>query len=152
MLPRVKIAGKQVPLPAVLLAAAVVIALVGTAAEWAIRRRPAGPVRRKIERVRRLERKAGAGVEELLELARDRTVVPLEGRPPLPEHLIPHDTVGDLALDALRRIRTGDPEAPRLFEWCVDSGVSYEEAIEAWRAEELRRAEAWWESVKKKTP
>lgn len=163
-----KIAGKLFggndPLPAVLIAAAVVIVLVGAAAEWALGRRPGGPVRRKIERIGRLERKACAGqelgvkevgvkelldIEELLCLARDRTVVPLEGRPPLPEHLIPHDTVGDLALDALRRIRTGDPEAPRVFEWCIDSGVSYEEAIEAWRAEELGRAEAWWESAKK---
>ncbi len=147
----VKIAGWDIPLPAVIFAAAAAVLVGGLAGESALRRWPLDPVRRKIVRIRRLERKGLTGqkrpVEELLRLARERTVVPLEGRPPVPLHNIPHDTIGDLALDALRRIRTGDPEAPRLFEWSVTSGVSYEEALEAWRAAELAEALQWWESL-----
>ncbi len=116
-------------------------------AAWAARLVRTGPPHVKRFAARKLTSLGDAGVRALFELARDRTVVPLEGSPPLPADLIPHDTVGDLALDALRRLRTGNPEAPRLFEWCIDSGVSYEEAYEAYRRKELAEAQAWWRSV-----
>lgn len=136
--------------------AAAVLALVLTAsverliAVWAAGLVRGAPPHVKRAAARRLERLGTSGIEALLDLARDRTVVALEGSPPLAPGLIPHDTVGDFALDALRRLRTGNPEAPRLFEWNVGSGVSHEEAQEAYRAEELGRAEAWWRSAKKK--
>jgi hypothetical protein len=114
------------------------------AAAWAARLvRHAAPRVKRLA-VKKLSSLGEAGIERLFELASDRTAVPLEGSPPVPAHLIPHDTVGDFALDALRCLRTGNPEAPRLFEWCIDSGVSYEEAYEAYRAEDLARARAWW--------
>ena len=112
---------------------------------WAVRLVRTGPPHAKRFAAAKLERLGPSGVEALLDLARDRTVVPLEGVPPMSAHLIPHDTVGDVALDALRRLREGR-FAPRAFEWCVDSGVSDGEALEVWRAEELRRAEAWWKA------
>ena len=151
--PGVKIAGKDIPPPAVLIAVAVVLLAGGVAAEWAVGPGSVAPVQRQIERISRLEREARAGLDgpavgELLDLARDRTVVPLEGRPPIPMHLIPHDTVGDLALDALRRIRTGNPEAPRVFEWNSASGAGYEEAVEAWRQAELAEALEWWRAAR----
>jgi hypothetical protein len=117
-------------------------------AAWAARLVRTGPPHVKRFAARKLTSLGDAGVQALFELARDRTVVPLGGSPPLSADLIPHDTVGDLALDALRRLRTGNPEAPRLFEWRADSGVSYEDAYEAYRAEELAEAQAWWRSVK----
>jgi hypothetical protein len=138
--------------------AALALALAASAermvAHWAAGLVGTGPLEVKVLGICQLERLAGtgsaAGARALLQLARDRTVVPLEGAPPLPAHLIPHDTVGDLALDALRRVRTGNPDAPRVFEWSADSGVSYEEAFELWRAGALAEAEAWWRSVKGK--
>ena len=147
--------GRTLPRVAFSLAgAALALALAASAermiAHWAAGLVRTGPLETKVLGIRKLERLAGAGsaagARALLELARDRTVLPLEGAPPLPAHLIPHDTIGDLALDALRRIRTGNPEAPRVFEWGVDSGASYDEAFEAWRAEELEGAEAWWKA------
>ncbi len=132
--------------------AALALVLAATAermvAAWAARLVRTGPPHVKRYVAAKLERLGGPGVDALLELARDRTVVSLEGSPPLPAGLIPHDTVGDLALDVLRRLQTGNPEAPRAFEWCIDSGVRYEEAYEAYRRKELAEAHAWWEARK----
>ncbi len=135
-----------------LAAAALAVVLAASAewmvAAWAARLVRTGPPHVKRYAAAKLERLGAPGIETLLVLARDRTVVPLEGSPPLPPDMIPHDTVGDIALDALRRPLTGNPEAPRLFEWCVDSGVSHEEAYEAYRRKELAEAEAWWKARK----
>ena len=121
-------------------------------AAWAARLVRTGPPHVKRFGAAKLERLGGSGVVALLELARDRTVVPLPrelaGAPPVPGRLIPHDTVGDIALDALRRLRTGRREAARVFEWCTGSGVSYEEAYEAWRQAEIQEALEWWRRAK----
>jgi hypothetical protein len=152
--------GRTLPRVAFSLAgAALALALAASAehmiAHWAAGLVRTGPFETKALGICRLELMAGAGSEAgsraLLDLARDRTVVPLEGTPPLAAHLIPHDTIGDLALDALRRMRTGNPEAPRVFEWSADSsGMSYDQAFELWRAGELAEAETWWRSVRGK--
>ena len=111
---------------------------------WAARVARAGPHAACAAVVRKLERLGRSGVPELLELALDRRPLPR------PESgggagLVPPDTVGDLALDALRRLRTGGP-APRVFAWNLadGEGPSYEEALEGFRAREIALARAWW--------
>jgi len=91
-----------------------------------------------------LERRGdGTGVAALMRLARSR--VPLAGADETGwAILVPPDTVGDLALDSLRRMRTGD--AARCFEWDAGSGCSHDEALEAFRRAELAEAESWWEA------
>ncbi len=116
----------------------------------------AGPLRRartgtpseRRAAVRRLGELGDAGVPALLELALDRTTLPHKDEPfwtaPIPPDWVPRDTLGDLALDALRRAREG-PSASRIFEWDVASGGSYDEALEKWRTKELDEAIEWWE-------
>jgi hypothetical protein len=116
---------------------------------WAVRLVRTGPPQIKRFGAAKLERLGPSGVEALLQLARDRTVVPLDGTPPVSRHLVPHDTVGDVALDALRRLREGR-SAARAFEWCAGPGASHKEACEAWRRAELQGALEWWRSAKKK--
>ncbi len=109
----------------------------------ALRRARTGTPAERKAAVRRLGGLGRAGVPALLELALDRTVVPheLEGRY---ASLVIPDTLGDLALDALRRLREG-PSASRVFEWDAASGESYGEALEKWRTKELDEAIEWWE-------
>jgi hypothetical protein len=92
--------------------------------------------------IARLERLGHAGVPALIRLSLDRTPLPLATGAGPYAGFLPRDTVGDIALDALRRIRLGDP-APRLFEWDVASGVSFGVAFEQWRQAETDAAVEW---------
>ncbi len=96
--------------------------------------------------VDRLEERGDAAVPALLRLARCRTEVPHRGeenwQAPIPPDMVPRDAVADVALDALRCMRTGS--TGRAFEWHAESGKSFQEAWEAYRRSELAEAEAWW--------
>jgi hypothetical protein len=118
-------------------------------ADWADRLARTGNARERARGVAKLEELGDAGVPMLLELARDRTPFPhadeRNWRAPVPPDLIPRQTVGDLALDALRRLMAGG-EAPRDFEWQLAEGryPSFQAAMEAWRQGELDKAREWW--------
>ena len=106
--------------------------------------------------VRKLERQGEAGTVALLSLAMDYT--PIRGAPQpdssygLPP--LPCDSVCDIALDALRRLRKG-AFAPRLFSYDSSAGEypSYGAALTAYRIQELDECLGWWaEQQRQKKP
>jgi hypothetical protein len=115
---------------------------------WAERAALGGRPRERRAAVGTLGRLGAAGVPSLLGLASDRTLLPhpdTYSRAPVPAGMLPPDTVGDLALAELRRLRTGT-RAPA-FEWNLSEGryASHAEAWEAFRRRQLGEARRWWE-------
>ncbi len=139
--------GRLLPRLAGAIAAAALAVFIASQGErivvgWATRLlRDAAPHERPAA-IARLEGLGVAGAPALIRLSLDRTPLPLAPGAGQYADRLPRDTVGDLALDALRRIRFGDP-APRLFEWHVGSGMSFSVAFEEWRKAETDAAVEW---------
>ncbi len=99
-------------------AAAVFIASQGerVVVGWATRLALDGAPHERRAGIEKLGQCGDAGIQVLLAVALDGTPVPLGYDPGAYAILVPRDTVGDLALDVLRHLRTGRP-SPRAFEW-----------------------------------
>jgi len=115
---------------------------------WATRLARCGNARERRAAIAKLEEMGDLGAAALIDLAKNRTPMPLAQGGGEYGWLLPRDTVGDLALDALRRMRLGEP-APRAFEWSIQSGVSFQAAFEEWRAAEKDAAIQWLKSKRK---
>jgi len=138
---------------AVSLAAAATAALVAARGEevvigWATRLARTGAPHERRAAIAKLEELGKAAAPALIEISHNTTPMPLAPGAEQYALLVPRDTVGDLALDALRRMRLGGP-APRAFEWNIRSGVSFRAAYEDWRRAETDAAVAWMESKRK---
>ena len=90
-----------------------------------------------------LERTGDAGIPTLILLATDLRPLPVTGGGQYAD-LVPPDAVCDVALDALRRMRTQSSGA-RTLEWNASADVpTYQHALMAYRLAELDRALQWW--------
>jgi len=112
---------------------------------WATRLARTGAPHERRAAIAKLEELRDPGATALIGLSHDRTPMPLAGGGGKYAPLLPRDTVGDLALDSLRRMRLGGP-APRAFEWNIQSGVSFQTAFEEWRRAETDAAIEWLEA------
>jgi len=115
---------------------------------WATRLARTGAPHERRAAIAKLEELGKAAAPALIELSHNTTPMPLAPGAGQYALLVPRDTVGDLALDALRRMRLGGP-APRVFEWNIQSGVSFGFALEQWRRAETDAAVEWMESRRK---
>ncbi len=118
---------------------------------WAVRLAREGSPEERRAAIEKLGGLGDDGVRALIALSLDGTPVSLAPGAGQYAGLIPRDTLGDLALDELRRLRLGDP-APRAFEWHAQSGVSFAFALEIWRQEERNAAIEWWETKRQAVP
>jgi len=118
---------------------------------WAARLAREGPPEERLAAIEKLGDLGSSGARALIALSLDRTPVPLAPGAGQYAALLPRDTVGDLALDELRRLRLGRP-APRTFEWNAQSGVSFAFALELWRQEERNAAVEWLETKRQAAP
>jgi hypothetical protein len=115
---------------------------------WALRLASRGEYAATLHAVSVLERIGDDGAPSLLVLANDLRIIP---DPRTAQHAgrIPPDSVCDLALDALRRMRNPRSGA-RTFEWFRTDEVSdYHLALMAYRQRELDAAMAWWDQRSK---
>ncbi len=111
---------------------------------WSARLARMGAPHERRAAVEKLRQLGDAGVPILLRVALDQTPVPLEIDPGKYSMFIPRDSAGDLALDALRHLRFGEP-MPRALEW----GTNYPLALHEWRTRELNEAMKWWQAKRK---